>query len=644
MKRTAIFIASLLLAIATWAADKTPLRVLYVGGHAEIETFGEQGMDSAVVARSVADRTAAWKDFLEQYFTTVKVVAGQDYDYKMSYDYDVTVIDGDPKPIEPRQYVKKNGRVVKVVYGKYFPDNFDRPVLCIADESETTGRRLGVKNDWYCLCLAGHAYNMATSHAIFKGPYPVHLTLTDRPTPDGAKEFATMTGDRLPDKTPMWRVQYNDYTVSPKAKIGMVVRPWGYLDSPDAEIISGGESAKSYDAIAIGRHANFMHWGFGASPANLTDEAKPVLANAIVYISKFAGHHVIARKINEGIATSANIQQQIGSVKPATYEAYKEAIARANAAIAHYADSVKAIRDAGGTITQTDEQYIMIAAHPQQVPTYEQYLRQSAGELFDKFGTDTLAYARYYTTNAPYFHGSIDDYGLTVDEDAKSLGLKVGSLKLLDKAISLWEKGDDNGMGQRLLYRYTLLRYDNARDFRAWYKKYAKKLFFTESGGWLYLVNDLDPATPGNDYSVLHYNDVPEDKPELTQAATKDDPVTVSAMVSDGDNYGEQDIVVRVNVYPGFHIYDIVSAQDPYIQNEYSLKLEGNYETVGELQKPNGERLGTTGTIVFTGDNLLRQTIKGSGPGKATFTIRYQACDDHACLMPAEKTVTVELK
>lgn len=453
-----------------------------------------------------------------------------------------------------------------------------------------------------------------------------------------------MNGDKLPLMTSMWKVQTQDYLNTPKAKVGMVTREWGYTDSPDAEVISGGECAKSYDAIAIGRHANFLNWGFGASPAYLTEEAKPVLLNAMIYISKFAGHHIIARKLNENISTSDDIRQSIGRVKPATYEAYKYAVEKSNEMVKHYADSVKALRDSGGKLSSVDEQYIMMAEHPQAMPTYEQFLQEMAGDLYTKFGTDTTAYERYYTENTPYFYGNLDDYGLKIDEDAKSIGLKVGTLKTLDKIISLWEKGKDVDKAKRMLYRYTLLRYDNAKAFRDWFKKYEKKIFFTESGGWLYLVNDLNPKTPGNDYSILHYNDVPEDKPQLSQAATRGDPVTVSAMVSDGDNYGEKDIVVRVNIYPGFHIYDIVSEQDPFIKNEYNIELEGNYEKVGDLKKPNGQRLGTTGTIVFTGDNIFRQTIKGSGPGKATFTIKYQACDDHACLMPAEKTVTVDLK
>ena len=192
MKRfLSIMAIALLACIATMAATvkKTNLKVLYVGGHSDIETFGVADYDKEAHAKSIETRTAAWKSFLETYFTTVKTVQGKDYNYKMSYNYDVTIIDGDLKPLEPRRTVSQNGKYSKMVYAKYFPENFDRPVITIAEEGETVGRGIGVKNDWYCLCLLGHAYNMNTKSAIFKGPYPVKITTENRPTPAAAKEY-----------------------------------------------------------------------------------------------------------------------------------------------------------------------------------------------------------------------------------------------------------------------------------------------------------------------------------------------------------------------------------------------------------------------------------------------------------------------
>ena len=39
------------------------------------------------------------------------------------------------------------------------------------------------------------------------------------------------------DMIPMWKVQNKDYSNTKGYKAGLVTRQWGYLDSPDTEII-----------------------------------------------------------------------------------------------------------------------------------------------------------------------------------------------------------------------------------------------------------------------------------------------------------------------------------------------------------------------------------------------------------------------
>lgn len=634
-----MMVMALMTCMATVAAvKKTSLKVLYVGGHSDIETFGNNDYDKEENAKGVARRTIAWESFLSTYFTTVKAVQGKDYDYRMSYDYDVTIIDGDPKPLEPQRTVSLNGRAEKIVYAKYFPDDFDRPVITIADESETVGRRIGTKNDWYCLCLLGHAFNMNTKSDIFKGPYKVKLTTTMRPTPEGAKEYAQICQEQLPDLLPMWKVQHKDYGNTKGYKAGLVTRPWGYLDSPDTEIISGGESAKSYGAIAIGRHANWLHWGFSASPADMTDEAKPVFLNAVVYISKFKGHRIIARKLYEGISTRTIVDERKYVVSKDNYESYKAMLERSNRQMKHLADSLAKVEAAGGKLSGEEKMYVQIGTHPQSIPSYLEYLKEMAGDLYGKFGADVDAYARYYTDNRPYFYGNLNGYDVKVDEDAKSLGIANDDKRILEKAISLWESGADVEKAKRILYRYTLLRYDNVKEWRKWYKKYQGKLFFTESGGWLWLVNDLDPKTPGNDYGILKYNEIDESSlAPMTEKATEEDPVALSsAVVWNGD---EGELVIRMKIYPGYHIYSKVSDQDPYIETAYELQTGGTVKLVGELLKPVGKLLAGSKSVVYEGEQVLRQKI--TGRGSVTVEITYQACDAHSCLMPKTKTLKI---
>ena len=483
---------------------------------------------------------------------------------------------------------------------------------------------------------------MRTNHPIFKGPYKVKMTLVDRPTPDGAKEFAPLVNEVLPETTKMWRVNTKGYATDPGFLIGMVSRPWGVEDSPEAEWISSGNCQKSIDAMALGRHGSFFHWGFAGAPMDMTEEAKPLLANAIVYISKFAGQHLIARKLYEGISTRIEAKENANRVTKKVWETYKASLESFNNQMGHYADSIKAVHKAGGKLGEQEKMYLQW--QPQPIPTHKEFLKEMAGPLYKQFGDDEAAYARYYEENTPYFYGSFGSYGLMLDEDAKSLGIPNNDKRLLEKAISLWESGKDVEKGKRLLNRYTLLRYDNPQQYKAWLNKYGDKLFFTESGGWLWLVNSQEKNVEGNDYSVLKYHEAPKQKtPEIREATNRDNPVLVSGIVNDLPN-GDKELVIRMKMHPGFHVYGYVSEQDPYIATTFDIQTEGNYEKVGDLQLPAFRALGTTGTTIYEGDVLFRQRIKGSGKGKVMCTVNYQTCDEHACLPPQDVELSFDLK
>lgn len=67
------------------------LNVLYVGGSANIETFGTRDLDPAAVAASAKERTADFIKFLRQHFTKVTAVDGKNYSPGMSAAVDVTI-------------------------------------------------------------------------------------------------------------------------------------------------------------------------------------------------------------------------------------------------------------------------------------------------------------------------------------------------------------------------------------------------------------------------------------------------------------------------------------------------------------------------------------------------------------------------
>ncbi len=66
------------------------------------------------------------------------------------------------------------------------------------------------------------------------------------PTPESAVEYGEFYDYVAPKELEMFRVSKYSYKDPGhrNIRIGMVSRPWGYLDSPEAEVISGGVSAK----------------------------------------------------------------------------------------------------------------------------------------------------------------------------------------------------------------------------------------------------------------------------------------------------------------------------------------------------------------------------------------------------------------
>ncbi|MCD8185696.1 MAG: hypothetical protein LUD68_04340, partial [Rikenellaceae bacterium] len=309
--KTSIFtlaLAGLSFTAAATAQDhsKSSLRILYVGGTPDFDTYGTAAPDSVRMEEGVRKRMASFESFLNDYFTETTVIHAREYHQRLSYEYDVTILDGRPEPIVPGVTDQEKG--IYLPPG-YFTEDFDRPVLTIGEIGDRTGRRIGIKNDWYCLCLDAEAHHWRQEHPIFNGPFAVSMTVRMKPTPQEAFHYPYYHDGPIPEEIPMWTVQTTGYATEKGFRIGMVSRSWGYEDSPEAEYISSGVCQKTLDAVAIGRHGNFFHWGFSASPAYLTDEAKPVLANAIVYISEFAGQTPIARKYNDRTATREYLKE-----------------------------------------------------------------------------------------------------------------------------------------------------------------------------------------------------------------------------------------------------------------------------------------------------------------------------------------------
>lgn len=225
----------------------------------------------------------------------------------------------------------------------------------------------------------------------------------------------------------------------------------------------------------------------------------------------------------------------------------------------------------------------------------------------------------------------------------RTLGIANNDKHLLDSCITMLEKGVEPELATRVLHRYTLCRFAAPAEWRDWYDTYRDKLFFTEAGGWLWLVDMQDRSVPGNDYSVLKAAGQDEaKKPALAQDTDEKNPVALSMDVETLAD-GSRELVVRMKVHTGYHTYAQVSEEDPFLPTELEFSLPEGCKLEGDLITPAFTQLGATKTTIYTGDCLFRQKISGTGKGEVKCTVSYQCCDNSICFPPAKKTLTAQL-
>ena len=426
--------------------------------------------------------------------------------------------------------------------------------------------------------------------------------------------------------------------------IGMVSRPWGYMDSPDCEAISSGVCAKTIDAVALGRHANFFTWGFVGSPLYMTNEAKVVFANVVAYMSKYRGTPLV-RKYIDRIAT----REYIKEVKYCCTRKYVEE--RAISDKAFYEELLKIGKEArakkakGEQLTNQEKMYVDYTENDIPKPkNYAETMQENHPELYAQFGDDEAKYLAYYDENAPYFYGGQGSYNLFIDTDAKTWQIPNNDKRLIEKAISCLETNTEVERANRILERYTLCDFKTPAEWRKWYNTYKDKMFFTESGGWHFMVNDKN--APGNDYTVAKKREAKENSANnfMNQAEVNhDNPLAINAHIEKLD-WGGFDIVFDLKLMDGYHVYRTVDESDPYIPMKITFSLpEG--AVLGDAYYPVTKPFVKDGTTIYEGKTTIRQNVKLQAlPATIKCNIECQCCDANVCMPPYSKDFTLEVK
>lgn len=264
-------------------------------------------------------------------------------------------------------------------------------------------------------------------HVVFEKPFKVEPQFELWDTPSNYRRFPD--GDKLPDKMKVWRVQ-----TTGKTSGGVVTRSYGYADSPDAEVLTPGyNTGKENGAVGVGRHGNFLQWGFSAPPSMMTDAGKKFFLNCIWYIRKFDGKGPLVRRQSSHRMNAIRLAALIDRIKDKNF--------------------------------------------------FESIF---PSELQKKYEGNPEGLVKYYK----------DSYGLIyrdkvflVDQDLRSLGIDSNnSLNTLERLISLLNDENKAGTARRLLNRYTEESFKTPAEWQAWFDKNRNRIYFSDVGGYKFRV------------------------------------------------------------------------------------------------------------------------------------------------------------
>jgi hypothetical protein len=593
---------------------KVSLSVLYVGYDPikpKPEHINYYSTSAAAIDDAWKTRMADFKAFLEARFDKVEVVDARDYNAGMSDKVDVTIMDAGP---------------VKL------PAAFDRPIILMHEMAPNIGLPIGLKFDWYCQCLESDALNIKTSHPIFNTPIKVNLTLVTQSTPGSF--FNGFQGASTPKQMLMWKVIKDDSTAKDKYIIGMVAHGEGFNDSPDAESISGGVCLKNAEAVALGRQGNYFMWGFSASPNHMTDEAKDVFVNTVCYIKKFDHQSPIMKKVQ--IENREWVNEMIYRTDKSLYEKALVSRKEGNVRLLKMQQDLRDRKAKGEDIGRGGEGLLHMPI-TNDVESFADYLKDWAGsDMFNWFGANTDAYHKYYHDNLEFFY-PLDAYSLQVDTDAKKLGLSNRKTVLLEKCVQMLEHKKDILIAQRLLERYTIEKFASAAEWRNWLNTNKANLYYTEAGGFKFMVNKYKTETASVSQPVPTGI-----KLVAAEVPTLADPVVVTAKLV--DSAGVKHVEIDAAILKGWHIYAYVPQDSPFIITQPIIDLpdgvkNSDWQTSAGIPFTGGEGMyvwenrATFKTGISTSDLKAGTVIKCG--------LYYQVCDNNKCFPPKRKMVEI---
>jgi hypothetical protein len=215
--------------------------------------------------------------------------------------------------------------------------------------------------------------------------------------------------------------------------------------APELEVFCGGVNSKTPKAGAVWRQGNLMHFGFDLAPAQMNDAGKALLVDVIAYISRFTEDRPIVHT-------------------PCVFVQGTRVFDR-------------------GLVGR-------LLAHPD-LGDLQHYLAKAEWEGLK--GKERAEVASWFREAGDYLHA--DAAGkLSVDTEARTFGVGPARPEFIEKAIAALDAADRAPAARSLLARYVPDgpgASGNSATWRAWWEGNRPYLFFTDTGGYRWLIDPL---------------------------------------------------------------------------------------------------------------------------------------------------------
>jgi hypothetical protein len=270
---------------------------------------------------------------------------------------------------------------------------------------------------------------------VYHKPFKVNLQFIQKDTPDSY--LRTLPKGVSLDKT--MKVCPIQDTNNQMGKAGAVA-PGITAEYPgEAETITlGFAPGKSYDSVGIGRHGNFMLWGWSAPPSKMTAAGQKLFLNCLCYIHQYDQKPFVRIPQRAMPRTSATMLFDRMEQRPANAGTY----------LSNYFPS----------------------------------------DMAKKYERDLAGMRKHYETNLELVY--VIERKFCIDEDLASLGIKSNrKTAMLKTLIDLLADQSKAQLAQKCLTRYTRQSFTSPEAWKQWYEDNAQNLMFSDVGGYRYYIN-----------------------------------------------------------------------------------------------------------------------------------------------------------